>query len=84
MIRAGLPDDVRACRPEIVVDIDIYHTSRDKSAYSHGMFWHTYHYGDADDVDAPDISTARGREGFTGVARLPGHNYTTGWSSITF
>jgi hypothetical protein len=27
-----------------VVDIDIYHTARDKSAYNHGLFWHTYHY----------------------------------------
>src|SRR5690606_17971446 len=31
-----------------VVDIDIYHTGRDKSAYNGGLFWHTYHYGDAD------------------------------------
>lgn len=27
-----------------VVDIDIYHTDRDKAAYNHGLFWHTYHY----------------------------------------
>jgi hypothetical protein len=31
-----------------VIDIDIYHTDRDKSAYNHGLFWHTYHYVDAD------------------------------------
>jgi hypothetical protein len=31
-----------------VVDIDIYHTDRDKAAYNHGLFWHTYHYVDAD------------------------------------
>jgi hypothetical protein len=31
-----------------VIDIDIYHTTRDKSAYNGGLFWHTYHYGDAD------------------------------------
>ena len=31
-----------------VVDIDIYHTVRDKWAYNRGFFWHTYHYGDAD------------------------------------
>ena len=30
-----------------VVDIDVYHTSLDKSAYNHGPFWHTYHYVDA-------------------------------------
>lgn len=31
-----------------VIDIDIYHTNGDKSAYNHGLFWHTYHYVDAD------------------------------------
>jgi hypothetical protein len=31
-----------------VIDIDIYHTTRDKSAYNGGLFWHTYHYADAD------------------------------------
>ena len=31
-----------------VIDIDIYHTQEDKWAYNHGLFWHTYHYGDAD------------------------------------
>ena len=27
-----------------VIDIDIYHTDGDKSAYNHGLFWHTAHY----------------------------------------
>jgi hypothetical protein len=31
-----------------VIDIDLYHTEQDKSAYNHGLFWHTYHYVDAD------------------------------------
>ncbi|MBN9520247.1 hypothetical protein J0H58_17245 [bacterium] len=31
-----------------VADIDIYHTTRDKSAYNGGLFWHTYHYAPAD------------------------------------
>jgi hypothetical protein len=31
-----------------VIDIDIYHTDRDKWAYNHGLFWHTVHYVDAD------------------------------------
>jgi hypothetical protein len=31
-----------------VIDIDIYHTDSDRSAYNHGLFWHTYHYVDAD------------------------------------
>lgn len=30
-----------------VIDIDIYHTEQDKSAYNHGLFWHTFHYVDA-------------------------------------
>jgi hypothetical protein len=30
-----------------VVDIDIYHTAGDKSAFNHGLFWHTTHYVDA-------------------------------------
>jgi len=29
------------------VDIDIYHTDEDRSAYNHGMFWHTDHFQDA-------------------------------------
>jgi hypothetical protein len=31
-----------------VIDIDVYHTAHDKSAYNGGLFWHTYHYADAD------------------------------------
>jgi hypothetical protein len=31
-----------------VADVDVYHTDRDKSAYNHGLFWHTFHYADAD------------------------------------
>ncbi len=30
-----------------VSDIDVYHTDEDKSAYNHGLFWHTLHYVDA-------------------------------------
>ena len=30
------------------VDIDLYHTESDKAAYNGGLFWHTYHYADAD------------------------------------
>ena len=29
------------------MDIDIYHTDKDKSAYNHGLFWHTDHYREA-------------------------------------
>jgi exo-rhamnogalacturonan lyase-like protein len=30
-----------------VIDIDIYHTMKDKAAYNGGLFWHTDHYTDA-------------------------------------
>jgi hypothetical protein len=29
-------------------DIDTYHTDHDKLLYNGGLFWHTYHYADAD------------------------------------
>jgi hypothetical protein len=29
-------------------DIDTYHTTEDKLLYNGGLFWHTYHYADAD------------------------------------
>ncbi len=29
-------------------DIDTYHTTGDKNLYNGGLFWHTYHYADAD------------------------------------
>jgi hypothetical protein len=58
-----------------VTDIDIYHTGDDKSAYNHGLFWHTYHYIDA------DTGTHRS---YPRAAKLCGggpaneQNYTTG------
>jgi hypothetical protein len=65
-----------------VADIDVYHTNQDKSAYNHGLFWHTYHYVDAD--------TGNHRS-YPGHVRLPPdahplpgggpaneHNYTSG------
>ncbi len=30
-----------------LMNIDIYHTQRDRAAYNKGMFWHTAHYHDA-------------------------------------
>ncbi|HVS37884.1 MAG TPA: hypothetical protein VMS17_20160 [Gemmataceae bacterium] len=58
-----------------VIDIDVYHTDHDKSAYNHGLFWHTFHYVDA------DTGTHRS---YPRAARVCGggpaneHNYTTG------
>jgi hypothetical protein len=60
-----------------VVDIDIYHTVRDKWAYNHGLFWHTYHYGDADTATHRSYPLA-GRGRIFGGGPSADHNYTTG------
>jgi hypothetical protein len=60
-----------------VVDIDVYHTTRDKWAYNHGLFWHTYHYGDAD--TSTHRTYPRACDGtVSGGGPSPDHNYTTG------
>src|SRR5581483_10171385 len=60
-----------------VIDVDIYHTAGDKSAYNHGLFWHTYHYGDAD--TATHRTYPRSALGRThGGGPSADHNYTTG------
>ena len=56
-----------------VVDIDVYHTDRDKAAYNGGLFWHTCHYTDA------GASTHRSYPRRTGGGGPSAeHNYTTG------
>jgi hypothetical protein len=60
-----------------VIDVDIYHTDRDKAAYNHGLFWHTFHYGDADTShhrSYPRIALGRTHGGGPSAD----HNYTTG------
>ncbi len=58
-----------------VTDIDVYHTAEDKAAYNHGLFWHTYHYVDAD---------TSGHRSYPQNPKVGGggpsaeHNYTTG------
>jgi len=60
-----------------VIDIDVYHTTRDKFAYNHGLFWHTYHYGDADTATHRTYpASAQGRT--HGGGPSADHNYTTG------
>jgi hypothetical protein len=58
-----------------VVDIDLYHTSVDKAAYSGGYFWHTFHYKDAGRSTHRAYPKAPGVDG--GGASNE-HNYTTG------
>ena len=60
-----------------VVDIDIYHTDQDKWAYNHGLFWHTYHYGDADTATHRSYPRA-GAAVIGGGGPSPDQNYTTG------
>ena len=60
-----------------VADIDIYHTDRDKSAYNGGLFWHTYHYGDADTATHRTYP-AKGKGRTHGGGPSADHNYTTG------
>jgi hypothetical protein len=58
-----------------VVDIDIYHTDRDKSAFNRGLFWHTHHYVDAGRSTHRSYPAANG---VIGGGPSPEHNYSTG------
>jgi len=58
-----------------VVDIDIYHTDRDKAAYNHGLFWHTSHSTDA--ATSTHRSYTRHSPADSGGPSAQ-HNYTTG------
>jgi len=57
-----------------VADIDVYHTDGDKSAYNHGMFWHTLHYTDADTATHRTYP----RSGLHGGGPASEHNYPAG------
>lgn len=63
-----------------VVDIDIYHTDRDRAAYNGGLFWHTDHYRDAATCTHRTYSRANRPAGSRAYGGGPGneHNYTTG------
>jgi hypothetical protein len=62
-----------------VIDIDIYHTTRDKAAYSGGLFWHTDHYRDAATCTHRAYSKANASSGKPyGGGPSCEHNYTTG------
>ena len=64
-----------------VIDIDIYHTSADRPAYNHGLFWHTDHYLDVATATHRAFSqaamAARGLQDYGGGPSNE-HNYTTG------
>lgn len=63
------------------MDIDLYHTREDKTAYNGGFFWHTEHYRDAG-LATHRTYTAKPLAGDVKPSRGGGpsseHNYTTG------
>lgn len=63
-----------------IMDIDIYHTTRDKPAYNGGMFWHTAHYLSAGKSSHRTMSTGMVGKGMPAFGIGPGneHNYSTG------
>ena len=67
-----------------VVDIDTYHTDRDKSAYNRGQFWHTVHYipaGTGTHRSYPPLDGVHGGGPSTGQLYTTGlllHYYLTG------
>ena len=62
-----------------VMDIDIYHTSEDRSAFNGGLFWHTDHYVDAHTATHRTYSRKNcGDNDGYGGGPANEHNYTTG------
>lgn len=57
-----------------VIDIDVYHTAGDKSAYNGGMFWHTNHHVDAGTATHRTYPRSAGGSGGPSAE----HNYSTG------
>jgi hypothetical protein len=58
-----------------VTDIDVYHTTGDRARYNRGLFWHTYHYVDA---DTSGHRTYPRHPKVAGGGPSAEHNYTTG------
>ncbi|MEZ6122835.1 MAG: hypothetical protein R3C49_06620 [Planctomycetaceae bacterium] len=81
LFRTGDPEWFNLIDPlaRHVMDIDIYHTNQDRSAFNGGLFWHTDHYVDAHTATHRTYS----RQNATGQSAYGGgpaneHNYTTG------
>jgi exo-rhamnogalacturonan lyase-like protein len=58
-----------------VTDIDIYHTDRDKAAFSNGLFWHTFHYVGAGKSSHRSYPK---QDGVCGGGPANEHNYAAG------
>jgi YetA-like protein len=64
-----------------VIDIDIYHTEKDRLAYNGGLFWHTDHYLDAGTATHRTYSKTSLKwkdPRFYGGGPSNEHNYTSG------
>ncbi len=62
-----------------VMDIDIYHTTDDRSCFNGGLFWHTDHFVDAHTSTHRTYSKHNaGDNGGYGGGPSNEHNYTTG------
>lgn len=63
-----------------VIDIDVYHTTKDRAGYNGGLFWHTDHYVDAGTSTHRTYSRANacGRGKLYGGGPSRGHNYNNG------
>jgi hypothetical protein len=60
------------------VDIDIYHTDKDRPAYNHGLFWHTDHYKNACTCAHRTYSRRNAGDSNYGGGPSNEHNYTSG------
>jgi hypothetical protein len=61
-----------------VMDIDVYHTNEDKTAFNGGLFWHTDHYKPALTSSHRTYSGKNSGGGDYGGGPSNEHNYTSG------
>lgn len=69
-----------------IMDVDIYHTVRDKSAYNHGLFWHTDHYFAAGKATHRSFATTMDLDGRRSHGGGPGNEqaYNSGLALYYF
>jgi len=79
-LRTGDPRWDRLAREcaEHTADIDVYHTSEDRPAFSGGLFWHTDHYLPAKTSSHRTYSAANATGASYGGGPANEHNYASG------
>ena len=79
-LRTGDPRWSRLAREaaDHLVDIDLYHTTRDRPAFNGGLFWHTDHYVPARTSSHRAYSRANASGGDYGGGPSNEQNYATG------